>query len=73
MENEILFSVNHYDQDGDVVEHGIYLHFGDIRLKVAKDPTDFFKFIRKLDMIRQEIADNYMDCFAKGVLLEDDI
>jgi len=33
---DIIFSVHDYDQDGDAVDRGIFLHFGETRVKVAE-------------------------------------
>lgn len=53
------FSVNDFDFEGDVVEKGIYLHFGDTRIKVADSGADFGAFIENLKVLRKEIQDNY--------------
>jgi len=57
---DVLFSVNDYDSDGDVHEEGIYLHFGDTRIKVADSLKAFQDFITHLDAMCKEIADNYI-------------
>ena len=55
----ILFSVNTYDQDGDCTDTGIYLHFDDIRIKVAKDLGEFKQVIETLQQIENEIVKNH--------------
>jgi len=45
------YSVNEYDQDGDIGEHGIYLHFGDIRIKIGTHSDDL-----------RFLAENILDC-----------
>ena len=57
--HEILFSVNDYDSDGDVSERGIYLHFGDTRVRVADDKNDFRDFMKTMEGIFKEIDENY--------------
>ena len=54
-----MFSINEYDYEGDVHEYGVYLHFGDTRIKVAKDATGFDRFVEHLDGMRTEIRENY--------------
>jgi hypothetical protein len=54
------FSVNHYDRVGDIVDEGVFLHFGDTRIKVCDTPMDFEDFIDHLHCIHSEIAENYL-------------
>ena len=56
---DVSFSVHSYDWDGDIVESGIFLHFGNVRIKVAKTGSEFQDFINKLEQMRNEISDNY--------------
>lgn len=35
---EVTFSVNEYDYEGDIFNTGIFLHFGNCRILVAKNP-----------------------------------
>jgi hypothetical protein len=35
MKSLVMFSVNDYDSDGDIRDRGIFLNFGDTRIKVA--------------------------------------
>lgn len=57
------FSVNWYDRDGDLVEEGIYLHFGvdgptgEVRLWAAKDLEGFKKFMKSLNELAGEIEE----------------
>lgn len=55
---EILFSVNDNDYEGDVIESGVYLHFGDVRIKVADDLNGFKAFVKRIAGMTEEIADN---------------
>lgn len=55
---KILFSVNEYDQDGDLNEYGIYLHFEGTRIKVADNIDEFDEVIEQLKKMRQEILEN---------------
>lgn len=57
--DKILFSVNEYDMKGYVFEKGIYLHFGDTRVRVADDKDGFKSFISQMEEIHKEINDNY--------------
>jgi len=55
----LLFSINDYDKDGDISDEGIFLHFDDTRIKVAKDIKEFDQVIESLKTMRNEIAENY--------------
>jgi hypothetical protein len=56
---DILFSVNEYDRDGDVAEMGIFLHFGDVKVKVANSIENFKTIIPCMQSIVDEISANY--------------
>jgi hypothetical protein len=56
---DILFSVNEYDRDGDRTDIGIYLHFGDTRVKVADDLDQFKLVVDRIRSMVDEIRDNY--------------
>ena len=38
---DIVFSVNEYDSDGDATDKGVFLHFGETRVKAADSIEDF--------------------------------
>jgi len=64
--NKVTFSVNNYDNDGDVLDRGIFLHFGpDVRIKVARDVKEFQGFIDNLQEMKTEIEENYL---VRGIL-----
>lgn len=54
---KIYFGVNEYDEYGDLVLRGIYLHFGDTRVKVADDMRGYEDFINKLIGMKAEIKE----------------
>lgn len=56
---DIMFSVNQYDSQGDIWEEGIYLHIGDICITIG-DYNNLNKFIAKLENIKKEYADTYL-------------
>ena len=56
---DILFSVNSYDKDGDIFEEGVFLHFGDTRVKVAANKDDVQALPEKIKNIVDEINENY--------------
>jgi hypothetical protein len=56
---EVYFSVNEYDQDGDVNDEGIFLHFGITRLHVANNIEDFKRFVDRISSMVAEIEENY--------------
>jgi hypothetical protein len=56
---DVMFSVNEYDQDGDINDEGIYLHFGDTRVKVASSIVEFKQFVDRISSMVDEIEENY--------------
>jgi hypothetical protein len=56
---EVTFSVHSYDWDGDIIERGIFLHFGNVRIRVAETGSEFQDFVNRLEQMRNEISDNY--------------
>lgn len=40
----VNFSINHYDFDGDIIEKGIFLHFDNVRIKVANTMEEYEDF-----------------------------
>jgi len=56
---DVLFSVNDYDADGDVTGRGIYLHFGETRIKVSDNLKDFRDVADRIASMVDEIAENY--------------
>jgi hypothetical protein len=54
-----MFSVHEYDKDGDVSEKGIFLHFGDTRIKIAETMQELADFIKRLESMTSEIKENY--------------
>lgn len=57
--SDITFTVNQYDKDGDIIEEGIYLNFGDTTVKVATNFTEFKTIIWQMEKIVKEISENY--------------
>ena len=57
--NDILFSVNKYDSDGDIQESGIFLHFGDTSVKVARSIAGFSAVAERISSMQKEIRENY--------------
>lgn len=55
---QVTFSVNEYDSDGDVSERGIFIHFGNVRVKVGERVDDLTSVIDQLTSCRKEIVDN---------------
>ena len=55
------FSVNSYDEDGDIIDKGIFLHHQDTSILIANTLEDFEKYIEWLQSIKEEILKNYGD------------
>lgn len=54
------FSINDYDRDGDIYQDGIFLHFGDTRIKAAETLDEFKKWP---DMFKKMIDEIEENCF----------
>lgn len=63
---DILFSVNEYDQDGDVTERGIFLHFGTTRVLAADNFADFRTIIEHFHGMIEEIETYYPEASRDG-------
>lgn len=61
---DIMFSVHDYDQDGDIHTSGIFLHFGETRVKVADNLEEFKAVTKRITGMANEISENYA---SKGV------
>ena len=54
-----LFSIDRYDRDGDVTDKGIYLHYGDVSIRIARTLRGFRAHIQHLESMAKEIEENY--------------
>jgi hypothetical protein len=61
---DISFSVHDYDFEGDIFDSGIFLHFGDTRIKIADNLEEFKAVAHRINDMGEEIAENYAN---KGV------
>lgn len=57
--NDIFFSINRYDRDGDLVEEGVFLHFGDTSVKAADSTLEFRNLPSCIQSMVDEISANY--------------
>lgn len=57
--DDIYFSVHDYDQDGDIINEWIFLHFGETRIKVANNLNQFKEVVERISGMVDEIRDNY--------------
>lgn len=62
---EVTYSINRYDSDGDLDTKGIYLHFGEVSIRVADSVEDYKKWADELtkmyDQIQEDFEANYSD------------
>lgn len=56
---DVLFSINECYMDGSISEPGIFLHFGDTKIKVAENITEFKLFADRIARMVKEIEENY--------------
>jgi len=56
---DIVFSVNEYDSDGDATDKGVFLHFGETRVKAADTIEDFRSIVQHMNAMVREIEENY--------------
>ena len=57
--NKPTFTVNDYDSDGDIFKKGIFLHFGETRIKAADSIDEFRQIIEHFERMVDEIEENY--------------
>ncbi len=51
------FSVNDYDSDGDIVQRGVFLWFGLMKIKVCDLSSDYGKFEAHIRNIGEELRE----------------
>lgn len=56
---DVFFSIGRYDQDGDMMDGGIFLHFDNTSIKVAESLSGLYEFMDSIEKIIIEIRDNY--------------
>jgi len=56
---DITFSINRFDEDGDCVECGIYLHFGDTTIRIGNHVKDAVLLKGQIDKIVGKILYEY--------------
>lgn len=54
--NEVTFSIDDFDYEGDRIEEALYLHFGDTRLSFKRDVNVLRVLRAQLDKIIKEIG-----------------
>lgn len=71
---KIMFFVNEYDSDGDIMEKGVYLHFGITRIKIAVNADELDMLETEIKKIITAIRDSYPEYRSKKkrILLIDD-
>lgn len=52
---DILFSTNEYDKDGDCINKGVFLHFGQVRIKVSDTIEEFYSVVNRINDIRMNL------------------
>jgi hypothetical protein len=52
------FMVGLYDHEGDLIEDGIFLFFGNSMVKVAANEFDYDRFLEHLDSMKHEIYES---------------
>jgi hypothetical protein len=57
MIQSVYFNVGEFDQDGDLITDGIYLHFGETRIRVAEDIEGYRDFVSELQRMEKEIEE----------------
>jgi len=53
----ISFSVDSFDSDGDRYERGVYIHFGDTAVRICESVDDIEYFDKKINKIISEIRE----------------
>ena len=57
--SEIMFSIHDYFPDGEIRDSGIFLHFGDVRVKVAGSLSEFEEVASRISNMVEEINRYY--------------
>ncbi len=53
---DITFSIHRYDCDGDMMQEGVFLHFGDCAVvKVSDSVLEFFNFVSRIKAIERDL------------------
>ena len=55
----VMASLHEYDHEGDMRKGGMFLHFGNVKVHVAKDLAEFQAFRRKLEDIEKEFKEHH--------------
>ncbi len=55
---KVLFSINEYDFEGDIIEKGIYLHLDNVKIKVAETIEEYKELVNDLESIAEELDEN---------------
>lgn len=61
MKKRILYSIDEYDKDGDRSEEGIYLHFGDTKIKIADRLENTPGVIADLEQLINQLHGEYIN------------
>ncbi len=59
MVSSIQFLVNLYDEDGDIVEEGVWLCFDDTMVKVCEDVSDFDKVVERIRLLSKSVKETW--------------
>lgn len=56
---KITYSINEYDSEGDIINHGLFLQFnGNVKIKVANNIKGYMDFVKQVTDIGEEVIDN---------------
>ena len=55
----VMASLHEYDHEGRVSKAGMFLHFGNVTVHVAKDLAEFRAFQKKLKDIEKEFVEHH--------------
>ena len=65
-DDQITFSIGSHDRDGDVCEDGIFIHFGNTRIRVAGSFLEYLSFLTELRSMAPEIEKTLYNRDASG-------
>lgn len=55
---QVLWSINSYDRQGDLIENGIYIHIGNVSILVANTVDEFQIFREQMEETLHQIGGN---------------
>jgi len=56
---KVQYSINRYDSDGDLDTKGIFIHFGEVSVRVADSVEDYKAWVDGLAQMYEQIREDF--------------